>query len=106
MPGFEVIGSEEENEVLDVFRNGAVLFRHGFDDARNGVFKVQEFETEFASAMGVNYALAVSSGTAALRVALASIGLQEGDEVITQSFTFVATVEAIIEAGANQYVHK
>ena len=98
MPGFEVIGSEEENEVLDVFRNGAVLFRHGFDDARNGVFKVQEFETEFASAMGVNYALAVSSGTAALRVALASIGLQEGDEVITQSFTFVATVEAIIEA--------
>ena len=33
MPGFEVIGSEEENEVLDVFRNGAVLFRHGFDDS-------------------------------------------------------------------------
>ena len=66
--------------------------------ARNGIFKVQEFENEFATAMGVNYALAVSSGTAALRVALASIGLQEGDEVITQSFTFVATVEAIIEA--------
>ena len=96
MPGFEVIGSEEENEVLDVFRNGAVLFRHGFDDARNGVFKVQEFENEFASAMGVNYALAVSSGTA-LRVALASIGLQEKVEY-NPSFTFVATVEAIIEA--------
>ena len=48
--------------------------------------------------MGSKYALAVTSGTAALRVALASLNLKKGDEVITQSFTFVATVEAIIES--------
>jgi 8-amino-3,8-dideoxy-alpha-D-manno-octulosonate transaminase len=48
----------------------------------------------------VPHALAVTSGTAALRVALAVLDLQPGDEVITQSFTFVATVEAIIESGA------
>ena len=50
--------------------------------------------------MGTRHALAVSSGTAALRVALAALNIKEGDEVITQSFTFVATVEAIIEAKA------
>ena len=48
--------------------------------------------------MNSKYSLAVTSGTAALRVALAALRLKPGDEVITQSFTFVATVEAIIEA--------
>ena len=48
-----------------------------------------------------NFALAVTSGTAALRIALASKNIGKGDEVITQSFTFVATVEAIVEARAN-----
>lgn len=100
MPGFEVIGSEEQAEVNDVFARGGVLFRHGFDGIRNGCYKVREFEQAFASAFQVPHALAVSSGTAALRVALAAIDLQPGDEVITQSFTFVATVEAIIEARA------
>ena len=42
--------------------------------------------------------MGVTSGTAALRVALAGIGIKPGDEIITQSFTFVATVEAIIES--------
>lgn len=100
MPGFEVIGAEEQAEVNDVFARGGVLFRHGFDALRGDCYKVREFETAFASAMRVPHALAVSSGTAALRVALAALGIGPGDEVITQSFTFVATVEAIIEAGA------
>jgi 8-amino-3,8-dideoxy-alpha-D-manno-octulosonate transaminase len=100
MPGYELIGREESDEVADVFANGGVLFRHGFDSLRNGVYKVASFETAFASRMGVSGALAVSSGTAALRVALAALGVGPGDEVITQSFTFVATVEAIIESGA------
>jgi len=100
MPGFEVIGFEEQAEVNDVFTRGGVLFRHGFDALRGDCYKVREFETAFAAAMGVPYALAVTSGTAALRVALAALGIGGGDEVITQSFTFVATVEAIIEAGA------
>jgi 8-amino-3,8-dideoxy-alpha-D-manno-octulosonate transaminase len=100
MPGYEVIGSEELNEVQDVFRHGGILFRHSFDALRNNCFKVRDFEHAFSRAMGVKHALAVSSGTAALRVALAALDIGSGDEVITQSFTFVATVEAIIEARA------
>jgi 8-amino-3,8-dideoxy-alpha-D-manno-octulosonate transaminase len=100
MPGYEVIGDEELAEIQDVFRHGGILFRHGFDGLRNNCYKVKEFEQLFAKTLGVNNALAVSSGTAALRVALAALGIGPGDEVITQSFTFVATIEAIIEARA------
>lgn len=100
MPGFEVIGAEELAEVQDVFKRGGILFRHGFDALRAGCFKVQEFERAFADAMSSKHALAVTSGTAALRVALAALGIGEGDEVIAPSFTFVATIEAIIEARA------
>ena len=100
MPGFEVIGAEERAQVNEVFDRGGVLFRHGFDALRNECYKVREFEQEFARKMGVEHALAVTSGTAALRVALSTLDLQPTDEVITQSFTFVATAEAIIEARA------
>jgi 8-amino-3,8-dideoxy-alpha-D-manno-octulosonate transaminase len=100
VPGFEVIGAEEQAEVNDVFRHGGVLFRHGFDALRHDCYKVRDFERAFADYMKVPHALAVTSGTAALRVALAVLDLQPGDEVITQSFTFVATAEAIIEARA------
>jgi 8-amino-3,8-dideoxy-alpha-D-manno-octulosonate transaminase len=100
MPGYEVMGNEELKEVQDVFAHGGVLFRHGFDDLRNNCYKVQQFEKEFAQQMGAKYALAVTSGTAALRVALAALDIGVGDEVITQSFTFVATVESIIESRA------
>lgn len=100
MAGFEVIGSEELKEIQEVFDSGAILFRHSFDALRNGCFKVQEFEKAFSDYMNTKHALAVSSGTAALRVALAALDIGPGDEVITQSFTFVATVEAIVESGA------
>lgn len=100
MPGNEVIGSEELAEISEIFERGGVLFRQGFEPVRNGCFKVRDFEAAFARQMGVEHALAVTSGTAALRVALAALGIGPGDEVITQSFTFVATVEAIIEARA------
>lgn len=100
MPGYEVMGNEELKEVQDVFAHGGVLFRHGFDGLRNNCYKVQQFEKEFAQQMGAKYALAVTSGTAALRVALAALDIGVGDEVITQSFTFVATVEGIIESRA------
>ena len=100
MPGYEVIGAEEQAEVDEVFARGGVLFRHGFDALRNDCFKVRDFELAFAKFMDVPHALAVTSGTSALRVALAVLDLQPNDEVITQSFTFVATAEAIIESRA------
>jgi 8-amino-3,8-dideoxy-alpha-D-manno-octulosonate transaminase len=101
MPGYELVGREEFDEIAEIFdQGGGVLSRHGFDALRNGVFKVQTFEAAFAARLSVPRALAVSSGTAAVRVALAALGIGRGDEVITQSFTFVATVEAIIESGA------
>lgn len=100
MPGFELIGIEERDELLSIFTETPVLARQGFDDRRRGIHKVREFESNFADKLGTNFSLAVSSGTAALRVALASLGVTPGQKVITQKFTFVATVEAIIEAGA------
>jgi 8-amino-3,8-dideoxy-alpha-D-manno-octulosonate transaminase len=100
MPGYEVMGSEEANQVAEVFLNGGILFRQGFDSLRNGIYKVAEFEQAFAKYMGVEDALAVTSGTAALRVALAALRLSPGSEVIIPAFTFVATAEAVIEAGA------
>ena len=99
MPGFEVIGEEEKSEILDVLSR-KVLLRYEFDTERGGIYKVGTFEKEFAKYCGVKHALAVSSGTAALRVSLAALGISPGDEVITQAFTFVATWEAILDAGA------
>lgn len=99
MPGYEWIGTEEKNQVNEVMQTG-VLFRYEFKNERNGIHKVREFEEKFASFHGAGYAHAVTSGTAALKVALAALGVAPGDEVITQGFTFIATFEAIIEAGA------
>lgn len=99
MPGFEVFGEEEKKQVLDVFDTG-VLFRYEFDQQRQGVYKVREFEEAFAKYTGAGYAQAVTSGTAALKVALAALGVGVGDEIITQGFTFVATWEAILDIGA------
>lgn len=99
MPGFEVFGEEEKQQVLDVFDTG-ILFRYEFTDERNDVYKVREFEQAFADYTGAVSAQAVTSGTAALKVALAALGVGAGDEVITQGFTFVATWEAIFDIGA------
>jgi 8-amino-3,8-dideoxy-alpha-D-manno-octulosonate transaminase len=99
MPGYEWLGETEKEQVNEVFDTG-ILFRYEFDNVRKGVYKVQEFEEKFAKYTGAVYAHAVTSGTAALKVALAALGVGPGDEVITQGFTFVATFESIIEAGA------
>ena len=104
MPGFELIGKEEKEEVIDIFEKSNVLFRHSFENIRNSIFKVEEFENNFSKKFGGGYTLAVSSGTAALKIALESLGIEEGEEVITQAFTFVATVEAIIECRANPII--
>jgi len=99
MAGSEMIGKEEIKEVLDVLETG-VLMRYGHDKERRGVFKVRQFEQEFAKYLGAGYALGVSSGTAALKVALTALDVGPGDEVIVPPFTFIATYEAVLEVGA------
>jgi 8-amino-3,8-dideoxy-alpha-D-manno-octulosonate transaminase len=99
MPGFEIIGTEEREEVLDVLSRN-MLFRYEFDEQRKGIYKVNQFEKEFAEYCGTKHALGVSSGSTALKVALAALGVGPDDEVITQGFTFIATWEAIFDTGA------
>lgn len=99
MPGFERFGEEERAHLNDVLENG-VLMRYGFDGMRNGHWKAKEFEAAFAARMQTKHCQLVSSGTAALSVALASAGVGAGDEVIMPCFTFVASFESIMMLGA------
>ncbi len=99
MPGFEIFGAEERKQVNDVLETG-VLMRYGFDGVRNNHWKAKEFEIAFAKRMDSQYCQLLSSGTAALTVALASAGIGAGDEVIIPTFTFVASFEAILAIGA------
>ena len=61
---------------------------------------IDEFEANFASYCGTKYGLAVSNGTTGLHLALAALGLQQGDEVIIPDLTFVATANAVAYTGA------
>jgi perosamine synthetase len=83
-------GSEEEQLVLDVLRSGRVA---------QGPL-VGRFEEEFAALTGVKHAVAVNNGTTSLVASLQCMGLKPGDEVVTSPFTFAATLNAILEAGA------
>ncbi|RIV68584.1 DegT/DnrJ/EryC1/StrS family aminotransferase [Flagellimonas aequoris] len=99
MPGFELFGDKERKEVQDVLDSG-VLMRYGFDGMRNGHWKAKELEAALAKRMQAQHVHLVSSGTAALTVALASAGIGAGDEVIMPTFTFVASFESILALGA------
>lgn len=84
------VGSAEEELVLAVLRSGQLA---------QGPM-VRELEAGFAALSDCEHAVAVSSGTVALAVALECEGIGTGDEVITSPFTFVATVAAILSVGA------
>lgn len=99
MPGFEIFGEEERKEVNDVLETG-VLFRYGFENARNKHFKALEFEKKLCHITGSKYSHLCSSGTSALCTALSACGIGAGDEVIVPPFTFVATFEAVMSVGA------
>jgi dTDP-4-amino-4,6-dideoxygalactose transaminase len=96
MAGAELIGREELAEIQELFsREKTTLYRYA-----PGNYKAREFEEKFAAYMGVKYAHAVSSGTAAIHCALAGAGVGPGDEVITTAWTFIAPVEAAAALGA------
>jgi 8-amino-3,8-dideoxy-alpha-D-manno-octulosonate transaminase len=99
MPGFELFGEQEKKEINDVLDSG-VLMRYGFEGMRNGHWKTKELEAALMHRMQSKHAHVVSSGTAALTVALVSAGVGTGDEVILPTFTFVASFEAVLALGA------
>src|SRR5690554_5983987 len=99
MPGFEIFGDEERKQVNDVLETG-IPMRYGFDGLRKDRWKAKEFETSCSKRMRAEHCQLVSSGTAALTVALAAAGIGAGDEVIMPTFTFVASFESILALGA------
>ena len=103
MPGFELINKEEQKAVNSIFKDGGVLFAHGFEKIRKN-FHVREFEKKTSSFFKSKYALAVTSGTAAIKIALMALNVKPGDEVITQAFNFIATIEAIVDVGAKPII--
>ena len=104
MPGFEIIDKKEKKAILDLFSPGnQVLFAHGFEKIRKN-FHVREFENQIAKFSKSKYCLAVSSGTAAIKISLLALGVKAGDEVITQAFNFIATAEAIHDIGAKTII--
>jgi 8-amino-3,8-dideoxy-alpha-D-manno-octulosonate transaminase len=94
--GAALIGREEADALAAVIA-GRSLFRYkgGLETGT-----VAEFERAACALLGCRYAVAVANGTAALRCALAALGVGCGDEVIIPAFTFVATVNAVVAAGA------
>src|SRR6202166_1826481 len=85
------IGIEEEKAVLEVLRSGWLA-----QGAR-----VAEFEKRFAEYVGAAHALAVSSCTTALHLALVAAGVQPGDDVLCPSLSFIATANSVRYAGAS-----
>jgi len=77
------------------------VFRHALSTAAFiGGPMVEEFERAFADFCEVKHSIAISSGTDALRFAIMTCGVQPGDVVVTVPHTFIATTEAISQAGA------
>jgi dTDP-4-amino-4,6-dideoxygalactose transaminase len=87
--GWPDLGQAELDEVAAVLSSGMLTMGP----------KVAEFESEVARACEVEHALAVSSGTAALHLAVLALGLQPGDEVLVPAYTFPATANVVTLAG-------
>ena len=87
---YKNIEEEVNASVLECFKNAQYIMGEN----------VKQFEKEIANKIGVKHAITVGNGTDALIIALKSLGIKEGDEVITTDYTFFATAEAIRFVGA------
>lgn len=94
--GSALIGQAEADAVAAVVGSRA-LFRY---KGAHSAGTVADFERLACSTLECGYAVAVANGTAALRCALAALGIGCGDEVVIPAFTFIATVNAAVAAGA------
>jgi 8-amino-3,8-dideoxy-alpha-D-manno-octulosonate transaminase len=97
MPGWELIDNKEKKAINNLFKFPKVGIKKPI--FYNNL-KVKEFEYKFAKYVNSKYAICVTSGTAAIKIALLAAGVKPNDEVITQSFTFIAVIEAIVDVGA------
>ena len=105
MPGWEIIDQKEKNKILEIFNlSNGVMFAHGFNERRKNIFRVRTFEKKICAKLNVKYCVATTSGTMAQYIAMKAMGVKKDDEVITQAFTFVATVEAILALGAKPVI--
>jgi len=95
-PGALLYGDEERRAVLEVIDSRSPYRFYG----PAPLFRVQEFEGSFARRMGSSHVLAVTSGTAALIVALKAAGIGPGDKVVVPANTFLATPGAVLAACA------
>ena len=89
-----IIGKEEIDAAVEVLKSGILTEKSGMGP------KVLEFEKDFAHYVGAKHAVAFNTGTAALHSAVLIAGVKPGDEVIIPSFTFHATAEVVLMAGA------
>ena len=94
--GVSLFDDEEREAVLAVLESRSLFRYYGPELLK----KVEAFEEASKALLGASHAVATSSGTAALRAALAALGVGCGDEVILPSLTFIASVNAVVVAGA------
>jgi 8-amino-3,8-dideoxy-alpha-D-manno-octulosonate transaminase len=94
--GITLFGEEEKAAVLEVLESRSLFRYYG----PKLLEKVAAFEAASKELLGAPYAVATSSGTAAIRAALAALGVGCGDEVIVPALTFIASVNAVVVAGA------
>src|SRR3954471_24623786 len=97
--GAALIGKEEEDLVLQVIRNQEPFRYYGHDPAHPPQMAAN-LEKEFGEKFGFKYALAVTSGTAALECALAALGVGPGDEVIVPAWSWISCFTAVVRLGA------
>jgi 8-amino-3,8-dideoxy-alpha-D-manno-octulosonate transaminase len=97
--GAALIGKEEEDLVLQVLRSKEPFRYYGHDPAHPPAMAAT-LEKEFAEKYGFKYALAVTSGTAALECALAALGCGPGDEVIVPAWSWISCFTAVVRVGA------
>ncbi len=95
-PGVHYMDGEEVNAALRVLESRSPFRYYGIDLQD----EVNRFEQEFAAFTGARHALAVSSGTGALHVALAALGVGPGQEVILPAYLWVSCIAAVVNSGA------